>query len=48
MPHPGQEQATIPVHPSTRNRVRKMKGVERTYDELLSEWAERMDGEAES
>jgi hypothetical protein len=32
-------QVTIPVSPETRNRVREIKGFERTYDELLSEWA---------
>ena len=34
------EQRTIPVSPQTRDRVQAVKG-ERTYDELLSEWAER-------
>ena len=31
------KQATISVRPSTRNRVRELKGFERTYDELLRE-----------
>lgn len=36
-------QVTIPVKPDTRNRVREIKGFERSYDELLSEWAERIE-----
>lgn len=40
------EETTINVHPSTRNKIREIKGFERTYDELLSEWAE-MFGSAE-
>jgi hypothetical protein len=34
------EQRTIPVSPSTRDRVRELREG-RTYDELLEEWAER-------
>lgn len=34
------EQRTIPVSPSTRDRVRELKDG-RTYDELLSSWADR-------
>ena len=33
-------QASIPVSPSTRDRVREIKGFDRTYDELLAAWAE--------
>lgn len=33
-------QATIPVEPETRDRIRKIKGFERTYDELLLAWVE--------
>ena len=44
------EQVSIPVSPNTRNRVREIKGFERTYDELLSEWASEFgnDGRAKS
>jgi hypothetical protein len=38
-------QASIPVSPSTRDRVREIKGFDRTYDELLAAWA---DSHAES
>lgn len=33
------EQVTISVHPETRDKIRAIKGVERTYDDLLSMWA---------
>jgi len=42
------EQATIPVRPRTRNRVREIKGHERSYDELLAEWVERAEKATES
>ena len=42
------EQATIPVRPRTRNRVREIKGHERSYDELLVEWVERAEKATES
>ncbi|MDL5360398.1 hypothetical protein [Halalkalicoccus sp. NIPERK01] len=34
------EQATIPVTPGLRDRIRRLKGFERTYDEVLSAWAD--------
>ena len=40
------EQATINVRPETRNRVREIKGFDRTYDELLSEWANSAEDKA--
>ena len=41
-------QVTIPVYPETRDRVREIKGFERSYDELLAEWAERAENTAQS
>jgi hypothetical protein len=35
-----ENQATIPVYPDTRDRVREIKGHERSYDDLLNEWAD--------
>jgi len=35
------EQRTVPVSPETRDKIREIKGFERSYDELLSEWAAR-------
>lgn len=40
------DQATISVRPETRDRIRRIKGVEGTYDELLSEWADQAEGTA--
>ena len=42
------DQVTIPVHPETRDKVREIKGFERSYDELLSEWADRAERTAQS
>jgi hypothetical protein len=39
------EQATINVRPKTRDRIREIKGFDRTYDELLSRWVGRVEDE---
>lgn len=39
------DQATIAVSLGLRDRIRDMKGVERTYEEVLSSWADRAENE---
>lgn len=36
-------QTTISVSPKTRDRIRELKGVERTYDEVLHEMIEQFE-----
>ncbi len=39
-------QTTISVSPETRDRIRELKGVERTYDEVLHEMVEQFEPDA--
>lgn len=38
-------ETSINVSPSTHDKIREMKGFDRTYDELLSQWAEEFSKE---
>ena len=41
-------QMTIPVQPEIRDRVREIKGFERSYAEPFTGWAERAENAARS
>lgn len=34
------DETTINVRPATRDKIREVKGFDRTYDEILSEWVD--------